>query len=346
MPGFIPAWPPMSNKYHRNHITPRVSSQRPRDARIRPDPRQHEDPLGYNHPYPSMAEFAKRLALRTDAVRTHQSYYRDIRVLHEHVGCDPVQITENQFRDYILHVKTVKGWRPKTIRRAVASARAFFIDMLGHHDWTVFSQIRIKDHDELPAVLTREQVRRLLAHIHLRRYRIPIKLIYCCGLRVSECLGLTVHDILGKENKLWIRASKGHKDRMVPLPAPLVEDLRSYWSFHRHPKWIFPNVGRGHQEGGKLAGRMGGAIGTMPISSLQRLLVQARKELNIPDATPHTLRHSFATHMLEAGADLHTIQRLLGHAHINTTMVYLHVTHRSGSDALRLMEDLCKDLPR
>ena len=84
----------------------------------------------------------------------------------------------------------------------------------------------------------------------------------------------------------------------------------------------------------------------IPISSLQRLLVLARRELGLPDATPHTLRHSFATHMIEAGADLHTVQRLLGHAHINTTMVYLHVTHRSASDALRLVEDLCEGLPR
>lgn len=335
----------MSN-YNRTPIVPKVSPQRPRDARIRPDPRQHEDPLGYQHPYPSMAEFAARLALRTDAPRTRHSYYRAMRLIHDHCGCDPARITENQLRDYILHVKTCKGWRPKTIRQTVATARLFFLDMLGHHDWTVFSQIKTKDHNELPAVLTREQVHRLLAHIRLRRYRIPIKLIYCCGLRVSECLSLTVHDILGKERKLWIRGSKGHKDRMVPLPAPLVEDLRAYWRIHRHPLWIFPNVGRGHQEGGKLAERMGGASATMPISSLQRLLVEARKELNIPDATPHTLRHSFATHMLEAGADLHTIQRLLGHAHINTTMVYLHVTHRSATDALLLMEDLCKDLPR
>ena len=332
--------------HNRKAIIPQVSPQRPRDARIRPDPRQHEDPLGYDHPYPSMAEFAKRLALRTDAARTRHSYYRDMRVLHGHFGCDPATLTEDQFRDFILHVKTVKNWRPKTIRQTVASAKVFFVEMLGHDDWTVFSQIKIKDHDELPSVLTRDQVQRLLAHIHMRRYRTPLKLIYCCGLRVSECLGLTVHDILGKENKLWIRASKGHKDRMVPIATPMVEDLRAYWSFHRHPLWIFPNVGRGHQKGCKLSGRMCDAKGTMPISSLQRLLVEARKALDIPDATPHTLRHSFATHMLEAGADLHTIQRLLGHAYINTTMVYLHVTHQSGSDALRLMEGLCKDLPR
>lgn len=345
MPGFIPAWPPM-NKYNRKKIAPKVSPQRPRDERIRPDPRQHEDPLGYDHPYPSMDEFAKRLALRTDAVRTRQSYYRDIRLVHEYFGCDPAGLTEEQFRDYILHVKTAKGWRPKTIRRAVASARAFFIDTLGHHEWTVFSQIKTKDHDELPAVLTRDQVRRLLKHIRLRRYRIPVKLIYCCGLRLSECLSLTVHDIRRKENKLIVRGGKGHKDRMVPIATEMIDDLGAYWRFHKNPKWIFPNAGRGRQRGEALAARMHEAQATMPSGSLQRLVTLARKELQIPDATPHSLRHSFATHMLEAGASIHTIQKLLGHAHINTTMVYLHLTHESEQNSLALVEQLCKDLPR
>ena len=92
--------------------------------------------------------------------------------------------------------------------------------------------------------------------------------------------------------------------------------------------------------------RMHAATDPMPISSLQRLMLVARKELNLPDVSVHTLRHSFATHMLEGGANLHTIQSLLGHRQINTTMVYLHLTHQSGSDALRLMEGLCTGLPR
>jgi site-specific recombinase XerD len=311
-----------------------------------PDRRRYSNPTSYTHPWPSMDEFAKRLALRSDATRTHHAYYRDMRLVHEHFACDPALISEDQLRDYILHVKTVKGWKPKTIRQTVASAKIFFVEMLGHHDWSVFSQVKTKDHDELPPVLTRAQVHDLLVHIRLRRYRIPLKLIYCCGLRLSECLSLTVDDIPRNENKLWIRDSKGHKDRMVPLPTPMVEDLRRYWAFHRNPLLLFPNAGRGNFHSDSLRERMHAATDPMPISSLQRLMIVARKELNLPDASIHTLRHSFATHMLENGASLHTIQSLLGHRQINTTMVYLHMTHQSGGDALRLMEGLCTGLPR
>jgi integrase/recombinase XerD len=180
----------------------------------------------------------------------------------------------------------------------------------------------------------------------MRRYRTPLKLIYACGLRLSECLGLTIHDILGRENKLRIRWGKGHQDRVVPLPTCLYEELRRYWAFHRHPLLLFPNVGRGNRDLKAVAARMRAATGPMPHSSLQRLLIVARKQLNIPDASVHSLRHSFATHLLEAGAHLHTIQRLLGHKQITSTMVYLHLTHQTTQDALKLMDELCRGLPR
>jgi len=180
----------------------------------------------------------------------------------------------------------------------------------------------------------------------LRRYRTPLKLIYCCGLRLSECLGLTIHDIVGQENKLLIRNSKGHKDRVVPLPSSMYQELRRYWAFHRHPLLLFPNVGRGDHDPKSLAARMQKATCPMPHCSLQRLLIIARKHLNIPAASVHSLRHSFATHLLEAGAHLHTIQKLLGHKQITSTMIYLHLTHQSAQDALRLMDQLCQGLPR
>ena len=327
-------------------VSPSPANNRRSTPLRRPDPRQHADPLSYEHPWPSMADYAKRLALVSDAARTRHAYYRAMRLVHEHFSCDPASISEDQLRDYILHVKTVRLWRPKTIRQTLACAKLFFVDMLGHRHWTLFSQVKIKDHDELPPVLSRDQVRALLLHVRLRRYRIPLKLIYCCGLRLSECLGLTIHDILAKENKLFVRASKGHKDRMVPLPTTMVEDLRAYWAFHRNPLLLFPNAGRGNAHGEPLRDRMHAASDPMPVSSIQRLMIAARKELNLPFGSPHTLRHSFATHMLEGGASLHTIQSLLGHKQIDSTMVYLHLTHQSVQNTLRLMEGLCSDLPR
>jgi integrase/recombinase XerD len=313
---------------------------------IRTSAREYVNPVDYRHPYESMTRFADFLALRYDANRTRHAYYRQLRLIHEYFGCDPVHITEAQLRDYFLFVKLKKHWRPKTLRQAVAAARMCFVDLLGHADWKVFWQIRAKDHDTLPAVLTRQQVHDLLAHIRLRRYRTPLKLIYCCGLRLSECLGLTIHDISGKENKLLIRNSKGHQDRVVPLPTSMYQELRRYWAFHRHSLLIFPNVGRGDTNRGALAARMRQATGPMPCSSLQRLLIIARKQLNIPAGSIHSLRHSFATHLLEAGAHLHTIQKLLGHKQITSTMVYLHLTHQTTRDALRLMDELCRTLPR
>lgn len=306
----------------------------------------YADPVTYDHPWPSMNDYARLLALRYEALRTRHSYYRDLRLLHEHFGCDPASLTEAQLTDYLIHVKMVKGWKPKTVRQTSAAARLFYIDLLGHVQWKVFDQVRAKDHHYLPAVLTREEVRALLRGIRLRRYRIPLKLIYCCGLRLSECLNLTVHDILGSEHKLRVRSGKGGKDRVVPLPAGMLEDLRAYWKFHQNPVLLFPNVGRGDNDARLVAGRMRAATSPMPHNSLQRLLVEMRKALKLPEATPHTLRHSFATHLVEAGASLHTVQALLGHAHLNTTQVYLHLTHRSEQDALSLMETLCRDLPR
>jgi site-specific recombinase XerD len=330
----------MKNTPHCSH-----KDSHPANPIFRTSGRQYTNPVDYEHPYESMARFAQLLALRYDANRTRHSYYRQVRLVHEFCSCDPATINETQLRDYFLFVKLKKNWQPKSIRQARAASRLFFVDLLGQTQWTLFSQIRTQDHDTLPAVLSRPQVHDLLAHVRLRRYRTPLKLIYGCGLRLSECLALTIHDINGADHKLRIQKSKGHQDRMVPLPECLYQELRRYWSFHKHPLLIFPNVGQGNRHPDSLARRMRVATGPMPSSSLQRLLVVARKQLNIPDATVHSLRHSFATHLLEAGAHLHTIQKILGHKQINSTMVYLHLTHQCTSDALALMNELCEGLP-
>lgn len=306
----------------------------------------YADPTTYDHAWPSMRDFARWLALRHEAVRTRHAYYRDLRLVQEHFACDPASLTEAQITDYLLHVKLVKGWKPKTVRQTAAAARWFFVAMLGHSEWRVFANVRAKDHDTLPAVLTRGQVGALLGGIRLRRYRTPLKLIYCCGLRLSECLNLTVHDVLGSAHQLRIRQGKGGKDRVVPLPDAMLLELRRFWAFHRHKVLLFPNVGRGDGALECVRQRMHTADAPMPHSSLQRMLTVARRELNLPEASPHTLRHSFATHLIEAGASLHAVQALLGHAHLNTTQVYLHLTQQSEQNTLALMEQLYRDLPR
>ena len=319
---------------------------------IRRDPlrldagRRSRDPLDYDHRHPSLQSFAEFLALRYDHANTRHAYYRQVRLIADHFQSDPATISEPQLRDYLLHVKTCKQWKPKTIRQALAAVRAFFIDLLARDEWRVFSQVRAQDPAELPVVLTREQVIRLLQHIRLRRYRTPIKLLYCCGLRLSECLNLTVHDIRGDEGKLWVRGGKGGKDRMVPISPLMVEDLRRYWAFHRNPLLIFPSIGQRSNKPADLAARMGQATAPMTLCSIQRLLIRVRTELNLPEASAHTLRHSFATHLVEAGASLHAVQHLLGHRQIDTTMIYLHLTHRVLQDSRVLIEKLCADLPR
>lgn len=166
-----------SNKHNHtnsdNHANP-TPNRRPRQAK-KPDDRTDEagyqklppglrpfggcaqrDPLDYDsHPYPSMLSFAKHLALHFDAPRTRHSYYRQLRLIHEQAPCDPAAMTEEMLRDYFLHVKTVKRWKPKTIRQSAAAAKLFFVGMLEHEEWKIFSQIRAKDEEHLPAVLTR-----------------------------------------------------------------------------------------------------------------------------------------------------------------------------------------------
>lgn len=310
------------------------------------------DPLDYAHRYQSLQEFARFLGVRHRNPRTRHAYYRQVDKFATYFGQDPGLADERSVQDYFLHLIHDLKWEPSTMRQCSACMRLFFTEIAQVGHWKVFDQIHTKETRKLPRVLSREQVNALITHIRLRRYRIPVKLLYCCGLRLSECLSLTIHDIKhcreadGQRSSLLIRNSKGGVDRMVPLAKGMLEDLRAYWKVHRHPVLLFPNAGRGRNHGSALAERMGKAAAPMPHGSLQRLLVLARKELNLPEATPHTLRHSFATHLIERGVDLFSVQRLLGHKGIEVTMQYLHVTEPSEKNARQAIEQLCHGLPR
>jgi integrase/recombinase XerD len=162
----------------------------------------------------------------------------------------------------------------------------------------------------LPVVLGPDDVRRLLDAVPPGRNRLMLRIAYGCGLRVSEVTHLRVADIDSARNTLWVRHGKGGKDRGVPLPAMLLDELRSYWREHRPADWLFPGL-RGKP---------------LHVVAVQKAIQRARLVVGLKQpATVHTLRHCYATHMLEAGTDLPTLQRLLGHSYLSTTLLYLHL---------------------
>jgi site-specific recombinase XerD len=179
---------------------------------------------------------------------------------------------------------------------------------------------------KLPLILSREEVRALLEAPLDLRHRTLLAVLYGCGLRVSEVTQLQVSDIDSSRNVLWVRHGKGRKDRQTLLPAKLLELLRCYWRTTRPSGWLF--AGRG---------------ATRPISpkTIFRACRGAAQKAGIAKPVhPHSLRHAFATHLLEAGVNLRTIQILLGHANLETTARYLQVAHVSVRSTISPLDSL------
>jgi integrase/recombinase XerD len=175
-------------------------------------------------------------------------------------------------------------------------------------------------------VLTRAEVARLFSVIHEPRFRTLFRLIYCCGLRLGEALALEVGD-LRDPTRLHLRQTKGNKERYVPLPPAMLAELREFWRTHRNPRWLFPGVGRGWREKPQSRVRLAVVDEPMGPGSVQCCMRLARTAAQLPATTVvHTLRHSYATHMLEAGVSIRLISAFLGHSSLETTLIYTHLT--------------------
>jgi site-specific recombinase XerD len=280
------------------------------------------NPLSYKHKYASLGEFAEHLNLKDVRLRTVQSYYRQMRLVSEHFGANPKGLSQRQIRGYVLYLKQEKGWSGSSIRQAIASCRMFYTQMLGR-DWKLWDVVRVRDPQRLPVVLSLEEVSAVLGSVKLLRHRTPLRLIYCCGLRLHECVHLTVDDI--EPTRLIVRDGKGGKDRCIPLSGLIYEQLRHYWSQHRNPKWIFPTAGRGLCPDARK--RMGLSSEPIGKGSLQTAFRQAMAVAGLRKrASIHTLRHSYATHLLGLGVNIRQLQLYLGHEDIVTTTLYTHLT--------------------
>lgn len=277
------------------------------------------------------------LQLRGLSERTQDMYVRAVRQLAEHYRKSPDVITEEELRQYFLYIKNVKQYSRSASTIALCGIKFFFEHTLTR-DWTTLSFVRAPREQKLPVILSLEEVRRLLSCVRLPHYRACLSTIYSCGLRLQEGTHLHVRDIDSARMLIHVRRGKGGKDRYVPLPHRTLERLRQYWVTHRNPVLIFPAPGRGGISRST-------ATAPMPRSSVQEAFREALKDSGLhKHASVHTLRHSWATHLLEAGVNLRLIQAYLGHSSPTTTSVYTHLTARAehlGADVInRLMGDL------
>lgn len=288
-----------------------------------------------------MLRFAEYLSLQDFRQRTAASYYRAIRLISEHFGgADPASLSEEQLRGYFVYLRGERGWAPKSCRQTLAAAKHFYRGTLGRTCESL-DQVKAKDRETLPSVLTTDEVARILQAVPLLRYRMPLLLIYASGLRVHECIHLSVNDIDGPGNRLLVRDGKGGKDRYTILSTPVYEALRHYWRQHRNPKWLFPAVGRGLRDSAGARAHMHTASEPMDTNSLRSRLLAAARQVGVSKkATCHILRHSFATHLATAGVPLHQLQAYLGHAHIETTTVYTHLTPINHQEAIAHIDAL------
>ena len=270
--------------------------------------------------------------------RTQESYLRAVRQLHEFYQLPPEDITEEQLREYFLHRKNVSQWSACTMRIAYCGVKFYYQKTL-KRDWHTLALIRAETERKLPTVLSVEEVRTILQHVRTLQNRAYLTTVYSCGLRLHEGLHLQVRDIDSKRMQIHVHRGKGAKDRYVPLPEPTLQLLREYWKTHRNPTWIFPALGRSGNDGPTADRPMGKG-------TVQGVLRRTLKEL--PAITKRvsvrTLRHSYATHLLEAGVNIRLVQQYLGHSSLMTTTVYLHVTRLGHQDAYGRINALMKEV--
>jgi integrase/recombinase XerD len=240
--------------------------------------------------------------------RTQQAYLRAVRGLADHYHTPPDRLSEAQVRDYLLHLRNDRHFAPASLGIAYSGIK-FFYSHTAPRDWPTLKRLRIPGEQRLPDVLSIDEVRRLIAAVRTPHNRTYFQAVYSLGLRLGEGLNLRVGDIDSGRMMVPVRHGKGGKDRFVPLPSSTLKALRDYWATHR--------------------------------SSVQGALRRVVRELGLRKSiSVHTLRHSYATHLLEAGVNLRLIRQYLGHRSLQTTMIYLHLTAASQEQARERIEAL------
>jgi integrase/recombinase XerD len=249
------------------------------------------------------------MSLRNMAALTQAAYIRAVKNFSKHFGKSPDKLTFEDVRQYQLSL-VGRGLGPQAVNQIMCALRFFYKTTMGIKDAHEHIALARRS-DPLPEILSRDEVGRFLQAAHSGKYRIAFATIYAVGLRVSELISLTVKDIDSGRMVIHVRQGKGRKDRYVMLSEQLLDLLRSYWKIDRPAHWLFPGADPQRH---------------ITARQLERVCRQTAEVAGLSkNVTVHTLRHCFATHLLEQGVDIRVIQDLLGHRHINATSRYARV---------------------
>jgi site-specific recombinase XerD len=278
---------------------------------------------------------SRDLQLRGMAKRTHDGYLREVRKLACYYRTPPDQLSEQQVGDYLLHLINDRNFAPGSLSVAYSGIK-FFYTFTEPRDWQVLKKLRLPKQKTLPAVMTIPEVHRLIGAVRQPRNAAYFWTVYTLGLRLEEGLHLQVGDLDSKRMLVHIHRGKGAKDRYLPLPLSTLEILRRYWLTHRNPTLLFPAIGRNKQQAATTSR-------PMDATTVQGCIKQIVAELGFQKKiSTHTLRHSVATHLFEAGVSLVWIQKFLGHSTLQTTLVYLHVTETCQQDARQTLNEIAQ----
>ena len=215
----------------------------------------------------------------------------------------------------------------------------YFYTLTLKRKWTSLKFIRPEKEKKLPVILSQKEVKSILDRVEFPHHRACLKVIYSLGLRIGEGTRLKISDIDSERMFVHIRRAKGNKDRYIPLPKRTLEILRAFYKMHRNPVWIFPAPGRGRYS------KMAVSKIPIPISSIQIAFRDAKKKARIhKKVSVRHLRHSYATHLLEAGVSLRYVQQYLGHEDPKTTMVYTRLIKQNLAEPTRILNEVMQNL--
>jgi site-specific recombinase XerD len=256
-------------------------------------------------------QMTEAMKLRGFSPRTQQSYLTAVTALARYYRTPPDQLDFEKIKGYLLYLTVERALSWSTCNVAVSAFRFFYREVLGREKADLPIPSR-KQPKKLPVLLSRPEIERLFACAGSPRNRVLLMTTYAAGLRVSEVVNLKPADIDSHRLMIRVEQAKGAKDRYTILSPRLLAELRSYWQLYRPTIWLFPSS-RDPQR-------------NMSIGRAQKIYYEAKRRAGITRGHGiHTLRHCFATHLLEAGLDVRTIQSLMGHNAITTTMRYLQV---------------------